>query len=314
MPKLQRNIQEPFEIYPAVEDLNENNGLVPYTLEDMPFIDPEKRINLARLARAYGNMLGPMDGVTETYDHLLDVAIDDFGNASKASIKAGLFIPPHDDRYHNPDTEQLVRTGNIMGDNPLWGVVFPADQFKKVARSPRGLAEQRMAVTRDANKDNPDDAAVDATVGRSAGHVMERYIPGMVKLDDQLDALREKVLLPLHSEARFNWQAHYNTKAIDLKFKIFVEEMHNTLDTASLNLNIGTVALKAAHRALTSNLTRRGSASEQNAQLQEYVGLSRQYVKARRKKINLALKFCGITLETFQPYLDAKAEREEAAV
>jgi hypothetical protein len=313
MPKQHTPYQQPMEIFEAVKDLNESNGIPPFTLDDdMTFINLDKRINLARLAMLYGRKLGPLEGVGEDYDYLLDVVAADFENASPDSINAGLFIAPDDPRYHDPLTERLVRTGNFKGDNPLWGVVFPQHQFSKVSRSPRGLTEQGMDKTREANSGEDDLPKVDATVGRTGGHIMERYIPQMEKVDKEIEIFETEILDPLTSQTRFNWQAHYKARNLDNKYRYFVEEMHGALDTASLNLNIDTTALRGAHRALASRLSRQRSTKEQNEALKPYLKLSKKYAKGRRDKVGRAIQYAQENLDAFQPFLDAKTTEDEA--
>lgn len=308
MPRIpERAYQEPLALYPVVEQLNEVNGVLQTPASEVPGIIPEKRVTLLRLASLHGLKLGPKDAVTINYDSLLDIAEQDFNMANAISINTGLYIYPGDERYRSPATEQLVR---IRKDNE-WNspaVVFPTEQFRTVARSPQDLAKHAMAVTREANKDNSDPIDVEGKVGRSAGHALLGKINGLEKLEATLAATRNDLLLPLNREVNNNtsrpWQAHYLPKNIDKKRKQFDEELHHTLDTAAINLNIGTTALQAAHRALVSNLYRRGSRNELSSQWLNYLTLSRDYVKARRSKIATSKAECKLQMNFYQQFID----------
>lgn len=306
MPKLEGSVQEPLPLYPPTEVFNPDTGLITATLEDMPWLNPDSRITLGRLAAQYGSLCGPTECVRGDYDSLLQAAADDFKHASIASIESGLYIYPEDPRFHKKSTEQMIKADNWFGRFPIPGVVFHSSEFQKVDGSPVKLATRTMARTRDLNSGNCNRPDVEGRVGRSGGHVIKDKMKNIDKVDSGLIALRNTILVPLSSETNSTWRAHYKTKNLDKKFKIFVDEAHNTLETASINLNVGTVAIKGAHRALTSRLTRNSnSRAELNRTLKEYLYLSRKYVQAKRLKIRFARNQCEEALEAYKPFLEA---------
>jgi hypothetical protein len=307
MPKLERFVQEPLPLYPSSEVFNGNTGIITATLEDMPWVDPERRITLGRLATQYGNLLGPTDGLRANEDSILQVAIEDFKNASIDSIKSGLFIYPNDLRFRSRTTEQLVKVDNWYGRfSDIPGVVFHAHEYPKIAKNPEALVKHKMAQTRSANADNTDKIQVEGKVGRTPGHVLTSMIQSMNNVDSDLISVRNDILVPLTSETNSTWQAHYKAANLDKKFKLFIEEAHNTLETASINLNIGTIAVKAAHRALTSRLTRYpGTRAEQNQAIRSNIFLLREYIKAKRHKIRFARERCEEALIPYEPFMQA---------
>jgi hypothetical protein len=307
MPKLERFIQEPLPLYPSSDIFDGQTGRIHAGVEELPNVQPDARITLQRLATQYGLLLGtPPDHVIE--DSLLQVAADDFRHASIPSIRSGLFIFPSDPRFHSKSTEQLVKVDNWYGKFPdIPGVVFHAHEYHCVTRSPVDLAKQTMAKTRRSNGDAASRTEVEGKVGRSAAHALSTKIQSMNTLDNDLIQLRNEVLVPLSSETFSVWRAHYKAKNLDKKWKVFVEEAHNTLETASINLNIGTTAVAGAHRALTSRLTRfPGTREEQNTILRRYLYLSREYVQAKRHKIRFSREKTEEALALYEPFLQAQ--------
>ena len=183
------------------------------------------------------------------------------------------------------------------------GVVFPSHEFTKVGHSPHSLTERTMAKTRANQQSNGTiDAKTESAVGRSAAHVMDRYIGGLAVLDSELEVHRKELYIPLYRDAK-QWAPHFKPKNLDKKRRKFDEEIHYVLETASLNLNIGTIALRAAHRAMVSRLYRRGSRRELNAQWQAHINFAGNYVKARREKIRISKELCEEEFSAYAPFL-----------
>jgi hypothetical protein len=306
MPRLPENIQEPMALYPVVEELNTSRGVLAEQAEELGF-DMEKRLKLSSLVRAYGDHLGPTENAKYDFDLLLDASSEDFKNASIDSLKTGLYIFPDDARYHRKGTEQLVRVGNWKGNNrSVPGIVFPSHEFTKVGHSPPGLTERAMAKTRASQSSKNNGNVDEGSVGRSAAHIMEGYISRLTVLDSELSVRRRKLYIPLYREVS-QWAPHFKPKNLDKKRREFDEEIHEIIDTASLNINIGSTALKAAHRAVVSKLYRRGSAKELNDQWASHIKFAGDYLKDRREKISISKHLCGEELKAFQPFLDQAA-------
>ena len=307
MPKLPGYVQEPIALYPVVEELDEARGVIRANLQDLPQVDAEQRITLGRLANFYGQRLGPADGIIYSQDTLLEVQEKDFVQAKPSAINRGLYIPRSDRRFSDPKTEQLVRV-TPKDDRQQDGVVFPVQEFHLVARNAKDLVKHVMAKTRKANGGNPDRIEVDGTVGRSAGHAMESKIQGLNVLENQLIENRSRLLIPLYRETYSSWQSHFKAKNLDKKRLQFDEQLHDTIETANINLNLGSTAVKAVHRAATANMHRRGSSSELNHHWQKYIKMVGEYVSARRAKVVISRTQCQEELKHYEPFLAVKAK------
>lgn len=305
MPKLPETVQETLPLYPVVNNLDSVKGVIIANIDDLPTINPQQRITLGRLASMLGQNLGPTEGVSDEYDPLLEVTDNDFANCAPSTLERGLYIPRFDPRYTQKSTEQLVRPGQYS-DRSEYGVVFPSTEFTTVARSARDLAVHTMAKTRKANRASIDIVDKDNTTGRSVAHMLGRYIRGLNSLEDELIEKRESLLIPLYRETYSPWQAHFKARNLDKKRKQFDEHLHDTIETATLNLDIGSTAIKAVHRAAASNLYRRGSSREINAQWKRYIEFVGKYVAERRKKIAQSKERCQEQYEHFEPFLATK--------
>ncbi len=302
--------QETLQLYPAVAELDASRGVIATPVDELGGLDPAKRVTLARLAGLHGRYISPLDDVSETHDAPLELLPEDFANGSVENIQNGLIIYSWDDRLRHPGLEQFIRIHG-RGNWGMPGVVFPSNEFKTVARSPRDLAAHTMAQTREANKDNTaeSDEEIEAKVGRSAGHAILGKMTEMKKLDDAMELKRATLLMPLMREAHSNltrhWQAHYLPKNIDALRKQYDEELHDTIETAAINADVSRAVLNATHRAVTSNLYRRGSSRELAQNWVAYLRMSREYIQARRREIAASGKLCTQELQLYQQFLDA---------
>lgn len=306
MPKLPGFVQEAMPLYEIVKELDESQGVIQADLQDLPQVDPDQRITIGRLVGMYGKRIGPNDGIEQNEDRLLEVVEQDFANARPAVITRGLYIPGYDRRFMDSRTEQLVRVAPKK-EKQQEGVVFPAEEFPSIARNARDLSYHMMARTRGANAANKDRIDVDGRVGRSAGHIMEDKIKKMNVLENSLLKNRSDLLIPLYRETYSDWQSHFKAENLDKKRKEFDEQLHYTIETASINQDIGSTAIKAAHRAAFSNMYRRGSSKEINNSWQGYVRMVGEYVSKRVAKIEISRANCHEQLAEYQPFLDAKA-------
>jgi len=220
---------------------------------------------------------------------------------SIATIKGGLYIPPHDSRYAK--AQQLVKVGVFEGIERV-GVVFPADEFPKVARSPRDLARHMQAKTRRANEANEDLDDVFERTGRSAGHVLEDKIVAMGALSMELTADQD-FLRKMRGEVGNSWIAHYKSKNLE-RHRVRTDEMiHDTADIAAINLNPGSTEIKRLHDEIKKLLYGGNHSHAEIAQIwHEYITLVGKYIGMRLNKIEISVKLTGEELGYYQPFLD----------
>lgn len=296
--------QHPLQLYPIVGLMDAENGGMPYDYTNIATIDATKKITLAKLAFKLGEHIGPSESAIND-DSLLDVTSQDIERAAPRVIEAGLYIPHTDPRWRNWSTEQLVTLTPRTR-----GVVFPSDQFKTVARSPADMAKHIMSTTRNASKDDSDPEATEAKIGRSAAHGLSSKIDSLTKLDAELQDERNNLIKPVYLEAirnqNRNWSAHYKPKNLDKLRADFDDKLHDTINTAVINMDISVYATKALHRAVTSNLYRRGSSNDIANAWVQYSLLSGTYMLERRNKVAISIKKCATELKNFQPFLDQK--------
>lgn len=287
---------------PAIHFLNDNNGVMRKPFEDIEHHDIRTKITLGRLAHLYGQTLGPTKGVNYDGDKILEITREDFYRAHPNSIILGLVIARNDSRYMDRSTQQLVRIPKHKSEP---GIVFPEDEFLTITYSPSGMAARVMAGTRAANKGEPD---IDEKVLRSAGHALDSKIKSLTKLDNSLEYLRVNTIAPIQEEAYRNgnrhWQAHYSPKNIDALRLEVDERYHEAIDIAAINWNIGSKALKAAHRAAASALYRTPDSEKRTQNWAVCANFLRGYIIARQEKIRTATQECQTQLDVYQPFLD----------
>lgn len=306
---MEKTVQEELFASP-VTLLNENRGVVVGSEELINEIGPDTRITLGRLAVSLGQELAPQPREDKS-DKPLQVYRKDLYIAQPQSIKTGLYIPPSDPRYRTADL--LVTVGNEPCELELpgvvdrrVGVVFPREEFSVVARNARDLTKHVKAKTLRANQNNGDRDEVEAKTYRSAAHAMDQKIQSLSGLENKL--IEERSLFGrIYREARSTWRSHYKTKNLDKDRRLADELIHETAETASINLNLGTTSINALHRAITSNLYRRGSAREINSMWQNYSSLAGRYVNARRGKVIQSRNACLKQLNIYAPYLELEA-------
>lgn len=309
MPKVPDYCQEPLPLYPVVAELDALHGRVTNSLESLHLPPSQTRITLMKLASRYGEQFGPADSVTATHDVLLEVGPEDFRNSHPGLLNGGLYIHPRDRRFRDPATEQLVKVR--PPDAPSeYGVVFPAREFHIVARSAQDLAKHVMAKTRRANEACLDSVAVEARVGRSAAHALEGKVLGLNGLESELIIVRNTILIPLYREAKRNqashWRAHYGPRNLDKKRRVFDDLSHEAIDTASINLNLGSTALKAAHRAETSRRYRARTARERSANWMMSIAFVGKYLNSRHRKVVTSRDQCQKELVFYREFLTSE--------
>lgn len=262
-------------------------------------VSGEDRITLNRLI----NLAGQDVNVTP------EPEIRDFENAAPVAIERGLYIPYKDPRYQR--AQQMVRLGVDATTSPTLhnvGVVFPSSEFHIVARNARDLARFTEARTRNANKDNPDRDEIRQKVGRSAGHALFEKITDIFGLNSQIkDELT--VMRSLYRDLNSSWQAHYKSKNLEKKRAFADERIHETSETSTINLNLGSTAIKGLHRAIKKNLYGGNRTHAETAfNWQSYIKLVGRYMGARVHKLELSQTMCEEEFAKYRHFLEPQAE------
>jgi hypothetical protein len=255
-------------------------------------ISVEDKITLNRLVRLAGQDVSeglPADELT----------------AAIAAIKDGLYIAPTDERYYN--AQQLIKLGIAQGIEKV-GVVFPADEFPKVARSAHDLALHMQAKTRRANETNDDPADVAERTGRAGGHVLQDKIKTMGGLSLSLQT-DQAFLRKMRAEVGRTWIAPYKFKNLE-RHRVRTDEMiHDTAEVAAINTNPGSAEIRALHDGIKKRLYGGNQSHSEIAQTwNAYITLVGKYIGMRLNRINISVKLCETELQYYQPYLDRKQE------
>lgn len=269
--------------------LNNVRGVV-----DLPFsetgIDGDRRVNLASLLIRYGKLYDEGGVVTRYTDTDLHVFNNDFKRADPEILEKGLYIPPRSNKRirledslitigHQPAT--LVADGVVPRNV---GVVFPPDEFVIVARNAADFAKSVKNKTANKNKNQLNREEVMAKKNRAAAHALTGKLQRMNTLEDEiLD--QTKLMRKVYKQTRSTWRAQYKAKNLDRDRRVVNELIHETAEIAGSTFNLGTTALSALHRAITSRLYRNGSSNDLISSWGEYLTLTGQYANARRGKI-----------------------------
>ena len=283
-------IQNQLWVSASIEHLNETRGVIDIPLQEIG-VNPEARVNLSTLVGAYGELFNKDALVTTAQsDHALHVFNNDFHRARPENIRLGLYIPPTSD-YTRRAQDSLITISHqpckleakgVVGQNV--GVVFPPDEFKVVARNAADFVKTVKNKTRAANKHEIDREEVTEKQKRSAAHAMRSKIISLDQLEEEI--VQERIVLgKVYRQTKSTWGAQYKAKNLDRDRKQADELIHETAEIAGTTFNLGTVAMSALHRAITSNMYRRGSRTDLNHHWAQYVELTGQYANARRGKI-----------------------------
>ena len=305
--------------------LDESRGVLDYSVADLADIDPDRRVTLARLAREMGALLGPLPGATATSDRTVAVRMEDLRRAEPVYVERGLYIPTDDPRYENGD--QIIKTRFSRGVDTATngglklpfrtsmsqpGVVFGADEYHLVARSPADLVRATKAKTQRANQGILTPEEAHQTRNRSAAHIMAEYIVKMASLEDEY-AADHKLLSSLHRQANpaSTPQNQYKASNLDKVRKAADELFHQTVETAAINNGWDQTTVNRVHRAIASNLYRRGSSREVNHSWRRYIRMQGLYINARRFKLIQSRMACESQHSLYQPYLETAKRPEE---
>ncbi len=278
--------------YASISRLNETRGVVDLPLQETG-INPDQRVNLATLAGAYGCLFDSDGPVTAQTDKDLHVFAHDFSRAEPEIIKTGLYIPhipPRSNRRLRLE-DSLITIGHqpvsLEADGVVphnTGVVFPPDEFVIVARNAADFVKAVKNRTANVNTGKLNREEVIAKKNRSAAHAMEDRLTRMDKLEDEIIEETE-LLRKVFRQTRSTWRAQYKAKNLDKDRKIADELIHETAEISGGTFNLGTTAISALHRAITSNLYRRGSSNDLLRNWDAYLTMTGQYANARRGKI-----------------------------
>lgn len=316
------NLPEVENLEPA-ELLDRTRGLIPYSLEDLPDLDPECRIALWGLTRAYGERFGPLPNAGSGEDALLSVSPEDRRLATPKSIKKGLYIDPADPRYkdalslvkikYSPGVRMAEEIGlrlpfrvNYTRRDIHSGVVFPPEEFDTVAHGPSALVAFTRTRTQRAQQSNPDRVDARQAVDRSGGHVMESYIARMDTLEKKYHEDRQLMIMLYRQASGAARYAHYKTKNLDRAMKLGQEMFHETIEIASFN-NWSKLAVNGIHRSVTSSLIRRGTSEDVRLAWRRLTTLQGLYINARHFKLIQARALCQSYLSRYQQALDQHA-------
>lgn len=282
------------------------------TAPEAGLVDWSRKITLRKLVWA----LSGEENIAADYASEPDLSL-----ATPVSIESGLYIKAGDPRF--ADAEGIVtissrhateaakqalkdeRAGKQPKVPPInTGIIFPSDEFSVLGYYPKALARHQRTKTRRANRTNPDRDEAKEKVGRSAGHTLEGYIKGMNTLEGTL--LDERaVLMSLYRDLTTPiWQARFKARNLDRRRKQADETIHNTAETASINLNLGTTAVEGLHRAIRANLYRRGTQDQLAENWLSYIVMTGRYAAARIDRLTSLVATAQEELTRYQPFLD----------
>lgn len=265
----------------------ESRGVVSATHRDAGIGD-ETRITLGRLADAIGDTIYESAEYSDN-EAVIQLALDRSDRAAPEVLDYGLIIPPRDRRYRNAtnlitvsnESTRFVAPGTV---DRVTGVVFPGDQFVLVARNARDLARHAKAVSLRKNDGNPDVEEVERKLKTAAGLTLDNYHGGLDKLEGEL-VQENEFLKKMLKQASSSWAAQYKAKNLDKHRKRVDEAIHDTVDLACINLNIGNFTINALHASVVRNLYRQGSRKDIMNQWQRYIVWLGRYGNAKRGKV-----------------------------
>ncbi len=275
-------------------------------------IDPDQRMNITIMAGRMGLALSEVLPKNTYTDQALRVYRDDFRRAAPAQLSSGLYMPYGDPRRRN--AKQLAVIGNeesglqlpgMVGRND--GVVVSEQEYIWIVRNAADLAKAVDAKARRANLANTVKEEVEEIAGRSVAHTMQEKRSTLFKLEDRLVG-QQIVLRKVARDARIVWRTTYKSKDINEYRTVADELIHETARIACINLEFGTTVVNALHRAITSNLYRRGSSREIAQSWRRYTSLVGLYINAKLGKIDQSRRACDRQLNMRAHYLEVPSE------
>ncbi|MCA9334328.1 hypothetical protein KC963_04730 [Candidatus Saccharibacteria bacterium] len=311
------------ELLPSVETVGPPRyGDIPtYTIDDLSELDLERRTTLPTVSRQIGQVLSRHLIESSTTDNALTISKEDRERVQEESLQSGLYIYEDDPRY--VDASELVTVRSRRGVAIARGmrltlpfeadfasqpaVVFPSDEYSKVARSPYDLVKATMANTRNAkqkaNLELPEaerlsGEEIEKEVKASARAVLRTYI-------ESTEDLESEYLADGSTLSRINRQtqgiAPGETKTPQNQYKGInlvkeirrAEEMfRETIEVAAINNNWGNKQVAGAHNALTKGLYRGISPRENVLVWRSMTSVQEDYINSRRFKLLQARARC----------------------
>lgn len=256
-------------------------------------------------------------------------SVDDLARAVPGAIEGGLYIPrfgpvwqtaegkvdvPYD--FASEDAKNarwLIRSGKTTPIKPSdITIIFPSEEAKQIGYYAKALADRTKTSTRAANRDLPDRDEVNEKVDRSAHHQLEGYVKKMTALEKGLVSERG-VLRSLFRDMSSHWQAHYKARNLDKRRKGVEERLHLTVETSATTLKLEDTAVRGLHRAIRHNLYGHLTQDEQEQMWTMYLLMIGRYTTNKLDRLVSHIDACKKEMETYQPAIDRKAQREAGA-
>lgn len=302
-----------------------------YTTEELEQLTLDRRATLLRFSHEIGTLLGPrLLGHFEGDEERVTVSKADRERISEESIEGGLFIDEHDSRYKAAEEEDnsdsasglvIVRSAKgVLEAQRLGlkvpcklqvagqpGVVFPPDEYPKVARSPKDLASTSMTAQRarlwEQNaalppKQRMKRKEINEAVKAKARAVLRGYVDRTVTLEheyehgyDLIKRLRRQTR-GLEEGETTTPQNQYKARNLAKDLKSADEMFRDTIEIAAIYSNWSDKQVQGAHRALTKALYRGISPRDNGIAWRYMTELQGKYINMRRFKLLQARARC----------------------
>lgn len=296
------------------QEVNPDQLVIPNHIEVVPEgvypeIDPEKRISLIKL----------LPYVRETIDFGRDPSIIDYVRSEPKYLESGLYIPSDDERFR--EAPHLVRVG-LRRTGPHHtlegvGVTFQPGQYRVVTRSPSDMGKHAINRNRGLNWGSDDVIAEEAKAKREAGHHLITMITGQDRLTAQLTQ-ELGVLEPVHKDLVATRRTRYYSAHIEAMRAVTDASIHDTIETAVLNLNLGegeqrALAINGIHKVFKRRLYGlEGPETETKYHWIRAMRMVKAHNIAKAQKIAISRWETEKELRKFQPALDAEKARLES--
>lgn len=307
------------------EDAPRGNAPI-FTQEELESLELDRRVTLLSFSHQIGELLGTrLLGYFEADKRRIGLSEDDLKRIQEESIEAGLYIGSDDPRYvdreEQPEEEYGAESGLVTIRSPQGvlraqelnlklpdafkhgaqpGVVFPPNEYPKVARSPKDLAKAAMVAQRaklwEENaallpEEQMSRSEINEKVKAKARAVLRGFIDSGVKLELEYDDDHE-VLLRLRRQTRGlgegetrTPQNHYKARNLARDLRTADEMFRETLEVAAIYNNWGEKQVQGAHKALTKILYRGISPAANGLAWRGMTELQGGYINARRFKL-----------------------------
>lgn len=270
--------------------------------EQYPEVNPDSRIVLPSL----------IDIVSTTVRFGREPKYSDYMHADPEYINGGLVIAPKDRDYDK--ALHVVRIGVWRnGRHPdQVGVVFPPHEYATVARSARDLGQHAANQTRASRWSSTDRKGSKEGTMRSGGHVLTEKIAKQTSLASRFSEesnIMRKLLEHLYRPSKVRIRA----KTLKSYLALTDERVHETAEIASIahGLDEDNFAVLGLHKAIRKNMFGGNQSHAQRTyQLVRYIKMVGVHIARKNGKLELSKERCEQELTQYQPYIDAKDERE----